>query len=241
MSKYDDLADVLRRVQDREGRLARNGVAMALGMEMVKAAREVVRQKSDASLEVFERLEDEWRSQQPTARERFARRFREALGLQADVADAAAGYAGNTPYNTSWNPPRGWVYGFWSHERHGVVKLGATTQHPQDRMAHFKRKYELDHVAIAFFFEVPQPARVERHWTSYLRSYHCSLGLRESREWFELSPIAACAYVEAAIKSCGLAPLSRPYRLKTLDTWGELDFWPTGQKQLGGRTVSKGE
>jgi hypothetical protein len=154
-----DLDKLLTEIRSQELRHGQNGVGAALGMDMVRAAREFVRLPSTKTLDAFEKIEDQWRSLHPKARRRFANSFR--LYLDGS-GPSRPKYQANTPYNTQWNPPRGFVYGFWSHDHYGLVKLGATTQHPTDRMTHFNRKYSLQHIAIAFFFAVTQPALVER-------------------------------------------------------------------------------
>ena len=231
------LGQVLDAIQRREASISkRTGATDVLGMEMVQAAREFIRLPCVGSLLAFQALEDRWRSHHPTARRRFANIFQASLGIQSAPRTT---YAGNTPFNKNWNPARGFVYGFWAHERFGLVKLGATTQHPSDRREHFLRKYNIAHLKIAFFFEVSMPADVERHWTNSLRTYRCHLGPGESREWYALAPNEAKCKVLEAIESSGVRRYPLAYVMKNLDAWKEIDFWPNGPKRFGAHIVPR--
>jgi T5orf172 domain len=232
-----DLDKLLKDVGAQEFRHGQDGTGAALGIDMVRAAREFVRLPSPKTLAAFERIEDQWRALHPKARRRFSNAFRQLLD---GSTPSRPKYEANTPYNKSWNPHRGFVYGFWSHDYYGLVKLGATTQHPTDRMVHFNRKYNLQHVAIAFFFEVTHPALVERDWTSYLETYRKSVGNQGSREWYELTPAAAIEHVQASISRTGVTKLKTNYILKKLTQLTEIDFWPTGPKRFGAHIVPSG-
>ena len=239
MQQDYDLGQLLEAIRERESRLGRDGVGAALGMKMVKAARDFVRLPSEASLRVFEQIEAEWRSSHQKARHRYSSDFRGALGI-ATGALRPNSYAGNTPYNKDWNPARGFVYGFWSQDMYGLVKLGATTTHPSVRMTNFKRDYKLQHLEIIFFFEVALPAKVEQHWTGYLKTYRRSVGRHGSREWYELTPGAAMHHVRSSIESTQVSKLPLQYVFKNISNWREIDFWPQGQRRFGAHIVPAG-
>lgn len=227
------LAEVIRR---EETECRRGGTAFSLGMQMVQAAKAFVGSPTRHALQAFETLEDEWRTLHPKARRRYANAFRAALG-EAPLRPTS--YAGNTPFNKDWNPPRGFVYGFWSHDHPGLIKLGATSEHPTDRLKNFNRKYKLNHLKIAFFFEVTAPAAVERHWTTGLTTYRQWVGNTGSREWYAMTPKEALQHVRAAIAATGVKRLGCKYVLKDMDSWKDVDFWPQGPKRFGAHIVSK--
>jgi len=229
-------AEILDLIRSRESRIGRDGIAAALGIKMVKAARDFVRLPSSQTLEAFKLLEDEWRTCHPKARRRFAHDFRRAFGIGDEPPSS---YAGNTPYNKNWNPVRGFVYGLWSEDYYGLIKLGATTQHPTDRLVGFKRKYQLRHLAVVFFFEVSNPASVERHWTSYLASYRRSVGRNGSREWYQLTPATALRYASGSVESSGVRRYDTNYVMKNIETKTEVEFWPSGPKRFGAHIISK--
>jgi hypothetical protein len=230
------LAEILELILKRESLLSRNGVALGIGMQMIQAARKVVRLQSVESLLAFEVLEDEWRTLQPKARLRYANQFRFAFDVSPKAKQK---FLGNTPYNSDWNPARGFVYGFWSKDHFGLVKLGATTQHPTERMQGFNRKYGLEHLGIVFFFEVTLPALVERHWTRYLVDRRRSVGHEGSKEWYEFNPGDALQQVQASIEATGVKRLDTKYVLKGIAVRTEIDFWPLGPKRFPAYVISK--
>lgn len=228
--QYDKSA-ILDIVRGREGKLSRNGSGMAMGLFMVRAAEAFVRSPCLKSLNAFTVLEEDWRALQPKAHRRYANDFRLSLGLPAP---APLGLRCSTPHNKNWNPARGYVYGFWSLDHPGLIKLGATIQPPADRLFRFKQDYDLNHLEIAFFFEVQKPRLVELDWTQTSRTYRCSMSRHDSREWYTLTPAEAKRHVLEAIERAAVKRLSVSYVSKDIDRWQEIGFWPQGPKRING-------
>ena len=236
MEDQYDKAAILNMIRLRENRLSRNGSGMAVGLLMVRAAEQFVRSSTLSSLNAFASLEEAWRAGQPKARQRFTTMFQRSLGL---AESAPKSLRCNTPHNKEWNPDQGYVYGFWSFDQPGLIKLGATTQRPEERLARFKKSYALHHLKVAFYFQVEKPRLVELDCTESLRSYRRSMTRRDSREWYGLAPSEAKVRVDHAITRAAVKRLGVPYVAKDIDLWKEIDFWPQGPRPSNGCIVSR--
>ena len=105
----------------------------------------------------------------------------------------------NTNHNKEYNPYCGFIYGMWSMQRPGLVKIGVTSRHPTDRQIELKKRTELLHLEILFFFEIGKPREVEHELHKRLGTYLRVKSQNDSREWFQMTHGYALASVERII------------------------------------------
>ena len=145
----------------------------------------------------------------------------------------------NTNHNKDYDPFCGFVYGMWSMQRPGVVKIGITSRHPTDRQSELKKSTCLPHLEILFFFEIGKPREVEHELHKRLGTYLQVQGQSGSREWFEMTHAYALESVVRAISHIQPRRFKTDYVCKDLRQPSKPPISSIGNSHFGGIRVRK--
>lgn len=154
------------------------------------------------------------------------------------------------PWNPQYNPKHGFIYAFWNPMEPALLKVGSCTQHPWDRCNDFKKKHGIKELKIMFFFEIDEPAKIEKRMNDVLHPARHSSRYSSSVEWFRVLPIEALRYTQQAIDSfrVRVGPLQFvDKRIKSIDdkigdrSIAGMVRSPNGYIAKGGRRVTREE
>jgi hypothetical protein len=202
-----------RTVEARTTARAHTGGIRTAAEKALEALESYLQSPTKENLHAFAVAEREWAS--------FAHRHPRICSedLQAIVRAASRDWRPkkiNTNHSTDYNPYCGFVYGMWSMQRPGLVKIGVTSRHPTDRQIELKKRTELPHLEILFFFEIGKPREVEHELHKRLGTYLRVKNQVDSREWFEMAQGYAMECVERTISHLQVRRFKTRYVCKAL-------------------------
>lgn len=232
------LQSLYRTVEARTTARAHTAGIRTAAKKALEALESYLQAPTNEKLHAFAVAEREWAS--------FAHRQPRmcAEDLQALVHAAPRNWRPkklNTNHNTDYNPYCGFVYGMWSMQRPRLVKLGVTSRHPTDRQAEIKKRTELPHLEILFFFEIGRPREVEHELHKRLGTYLRVQNRNDSREWFEMPHAYALESVERTISHLQVRRFETRYVCKSLRVPTSPPKEAVGNPHFGGIRVRKDE
>lgn len=230
-----DLQSIYERILNRTYRRTAIPGLIAAAKAAAAAAKNFLVRPNEQTLKDFSTQEKEWRAISGRTHISYAEEFKEALISGNYVCPRVVV---NNPKNREWRIENGFVYGAISFDHPFLVKLGATRQHPLDRLENFRRRYALRDITPVFFFEISSPKEVELEIQSRLVGRRVTLSNHESREWFDIEPYIALCEVKKIMHDIGVEHWSDPYIHPKIHSLHKLpDFWPTGYIRIGGRAA----
>ena len=199
------------------------------GLRMLEAAKRFYERPSEAALKEFANAEIAW--------SKLSDQYVKCYADELHIALKERAHFSVPEPNGHWKegPNFGFIYGLWSKQRPGWVKIGVTSRHPTDRQEELKKRHALEHLEILFFYEVAKPQMVEHEFHIRFGTRISQAGKRDSREWFEFAAAKAHEEVLAIVSFFNLKRMPTHYVNRKALAPPVAPISPTGDFTPGGR------
>lgn len=229
-----DVSSIYRAVLNRRSRPARLNGQLNAAIAMCEAIKVFEKVPSRENLEKFAAEEERWLAIVGERNKSYAHELRALLRNGKLIEGKLKSI--NSPHNSSYDPPHGYVYGMTSLQHPRLVKLGVTSRnrHPTERLEELSKKYKLVDLKICFLCEITSPGKAETEWTKRFDVRRAPLKNNESREWFRFEPAEAYAAVFQIVKDLGLREYSPWYMSKEIRNGTTYKDAPGGRNAMPG-------